>query len=67
MAGLPMGTVLEIWSRDRFAPMEIPLWAQTEGHEVEALGMQGQWPNRHYIFKVTKRKERRPSRPAGQG
>lgn len=54
MAGLPPGTTLEIWSRDRFAPMEIPLWAETAGHEVRALGMQGQWPSRHYVFEVRK-------------
>lgn len=62
MAGLPVGTVLEIWSRDRFAPMEIPIWAESDGHEVHALGMQGQWPNRHYVFEVKKVADRRPAR-----
>lgn len=57
LAALPVGTVLEIWSKDRFAPMEIPLWATTDGHRVVALGMQGAWPNRHYVFEVTKQEK----------
>lgn len=55
LADLPGGTVLEIWSRDRFAPVEIPLWAETDGHDVVALGLRGAWPNRHYVFEVTKK------------
>lgn len=54
MAELPDGAVLEIWSKDRFAPMEIPIWARADGHAVTELGMQGAWPNRHYVFEVTK-------------
>ena len=54
LEGLPVGTVLEIWSKDRFAPMEIPLWAETDGHKVAARGLRGRWPNRHYVFEVTK-------------
>lgn len=54
IAELPAGAVLEIWSRDRFAPMEIPIWAEADGHSVTSLGMQGAWPNRHYVFEVRK-------------
>lgn len=54
MADLPPGTILEIWSRDRFAPMEIPIWAERDGHAVRNLGMSGRWPRGHYVFEVTK-------------
>lgn len=63
MADLEPGTVLEIWSRDRFAPWEIPLWAETAGHSVEALGWRGPVLARHMIFEVTKDGAR--SRAAG--
>ncbi len=52
--GLAAGTVVEIWSRDRFAPMEIPLWAERDGHAVFMRGQEGRWPLRHYVFEVTK-------------
>ncbi len=51
---LPVATVLEIWSRDHFAPMEIPLWAERDGHAVAFRGQQGRWPVRYYVFEVTK-------------
>lgn len=54
MADLPPGTVMEIWSRDRFAPVEIPLWATKDGHEVKDCGMQGRRPSRWFVFEVTK-------------
>ena len=54
MAELPPGSILEIWSRDRFAPMEVPLWAERDGHQVQALGRQGTKPFRYYVFEVTK-------------
>lgn len=49
---LDPGTVLEIWSRDRFAPVEIPLWAEREGHLLLGRGTAGWWPRRHYRFAV---------------
>jgi TusA-related sulfurtransferase len=54
MRDLPTGTVLEIWSRDRFAPMEIPIWAERDGHRVVVRGQAGRWPKRHYVFEVHK-------------
>ncbi|MDN5797230.1 MAG: sulfurtransferase TusA family protein [Intrasporangium sp.] len=56
---LAPGTVLEIWSRDRFAPMEIPLWAERDGHLAEDRGRAGTWPFRYFVFEVTKREPRR--------
>lgn len=54
MAELPVGSVLEVWSRDRFAPMEIPLWADRDGYRIEQLPDGGRWPLRYYIFRITK-------------
>ncbi|WP_277050922.1 sulfurtransferase TusA family protein [Ruania albidiflava] len=51
---LAPGTVLEIWSKDRFAPMEIPLWAERDGHRVHLRGRAGWWPLRYFVFEVTK-------------
>ena len=66
---LPVATVLEIWSRDHFAPMEIPIWAERDGHEVRDLGMQGHWGARYYVFEVRKVTDRGgpfgSSRPSG--
>lgn len=54
MQELPSGTVLEIWSRDHFAPMEIPIWAERDGHEPVGRGRAGTWPFRYFVFDVTK-------------
>lgn len=50
VAPLPSGTELQIWSKDRFAPMEIPLWAERDGHEVLAHERAGLWPWRYHVF-----------------
>jgi len=34
MDRLAIGDVLEVTSRDRFAPYEIPTWAERAGHEL---------------------------------
>lgn len=52
MEELPVGTVMEIWTRDRFAPMEITLWAERDGHEVRDLGRRGPPLRRHMVFEV---------------
>jgi len=57
MADLAPGTVLEIWSRDRFAPMEVRLWAEKNRHVVEQLPDGGKWPLRYFVFLVTKAAE----------
>ena len=54
MAELPPGSVMEIWSRDRFAPVEIPIWAERDGHEVADLGPGGRWPRRYFRYEVVK-------------
>ncbi|MDC5698019.1 sulfurtransferase TusA family protein [Intrasporangium calvum] len=52
MESLPPDTVLEIWSRDRFAPMEIRIWAERDGLAVTERGEGGHWPRRHRVFEV---------------
>lgn len=54
MSALPPGSVLEIWSKDRFAPMEITVWAERERYEVRRLPDAGRWPGRHYVFRIAK-------------
>lgn len=46
------GQILEIWTRDRFAPMEIPLWAERDGYEVVGQERAGAWPRKYWIFRV---------------
>ncbi|HRN28570.1 MAG TPA: sulfurtransferase TusA family protein [Terrimesophilobacter sp.] len=52
MAQLDAGSVLEIRTRDRFAPMEIPLWAQRGGHGEPIVHRVGLWPARYWTFWV---------------
>ncbi|MDI9627535.1 MAG: sulfurtransferase TusA family protein [Acidobacteriota bacterium] len=52
MKTLAPGDVLEILSRDRFAPMEVPLWAETDGHVVELKEQVGTWPRVHWRFRI---------------
>lgn len=52
MASMPPGSTLEIWSRDRFAPFEIPLWAAHEGYDVLSHTRGGRWPRRFHVFLV---------------
>lgn len=54
MGELPPGTVLQIWSKDRFAPIEIPLWAEYDGHVVTRSDKGGTWPFRYFVFDITK-------------
>lgn len=49
------GQVLEIWSRDRFAPMEVPLWARRDGHTVETHEEVGRWPRKYFRFRIRAR------------
>lgn len=53
--GLHPGQVLEIRSRDRFAPMEVPLWAAREGHRVEGVESVGRWPRKYVRFRIRAR------------
>ena len=52
MAKVPVGEVLEIHTRDHFAPMEIPLWATRSGHSEPSMRKEGSWPFRYWVFSV---------------
>ncbi|HEX7107557.1 MAG TPA: sulfurtransferase TusA family protein [Acidothermaceae bacterium] len=54
MHELQPGSKLEIWSRDVFAPMEIPLWASRDGYRVESRARAGIWPWRFHVFIVAR-------------
>lgn len=52
MAKVPPGEVLEIHTRDRFASVEIPLWATRSGHSEPSIRREGSWPFRYWVFSV---------------
>lgn len=66
MATLDPATVLEIWSRDRFAPMEISVWAARQGHHAQDLGRNGTWPRRYFVFEVRKRSADDEGQPSSE-
>ena len=49
---LQAGEVLEIWTRDRVAPVEIPVWVERDGHRILRQERVGRWPRAHYVFEV---------------
>lgn len=52
MSELDTGQVLEIRTRDRFAPMEIALWAERGGHCTPHVHRAGRWLRRYWVFSV---------------
>ncbi|HLS03421.1 MAG TPA: sulfurtransferase TusA family protein [Actinomycetales bacterium] len=54
MREIASGHVLEIWSRDRYAPMEVPIWAQREGHLVLIQERAGHWPRKYWRFQIVR-------------
>jgi TusA-related sulfurtransferase len=52
MSAMAPGSTLEIWSRDHFAPFEIPLWADRDGYDVVNHGRRGRWPRRFHAFVI---------------
>ncbi len=52
LQGLPEGTLVEVWSRDRFAPYEIPIRANNDGHTVLEQEQTGNWPRKYWRFLV---------------
>lgn len=49
---LEPGAMLEILSRDRFAPREIGLWAERDGHVLLEVARIGVWPWRYYRLRI---------------
>ncbi len=54
MAELPLGTLLEVVTRDRFSPYEVPAWAEREGLELEYSKRTGAWLFTSFIFGIRK-------------
>lgn len=54
MDELEPSAVLEILTRDRFAPTEVALWAERDGHTLLATTREGAWPSRYYRLRVQK-------------
>lgn len=54
MKEMSPGEMLEIWSRDHFAPMEISVWAERDGYKVITRSRAGTWPRRYHVFVVSK-------------
>ena len=52
---LRSGDVLEVWTRDRVAPVEIPVWVEREGHRIVSQVRVGRWPRGHFVFRVQAR------------
>lgn len=50
LSRLATGEILEIHTRDRFAPVEIPLWAVRSGHSQPTERRVGTWPWRYWVF-----------------
>lgn len=67
METVPAGAVLEIWSRDQFAPFEVPIWATNQGHAVEVAEQTGRWPRRYWRFLIRRAGGAAPEKgmPAG--
>ncbi|MCO5293300.1 MAG: hypothetical protein M9882_00120 [Homoserinimonas sp.] len=51
-AGLPAGSRLDILTKDRFAPIEIPLWASRSGHSAPQMRKVGVWPFGYMVFSL---------------
>jgi len=45
-------TRVDILSKDRFAPFEVPIWAERDGHRVIANTREGMWPGRYWRFEI---------------
>lgn len=52
IAEVPDGGALEVHTRDRFAPVEIPLWATRAGHLTQDAQRAGTWPFRYWVITI---------------
>lgn len=63
MAELPPGDLLVVLSHDRFAPVELPLWAERHGHEV--VRVEREWRFPRTLHRITLRRTAGRRVPAG--
>lgn len=54
MAGIPLGDVVEVVTRDRFAPFEVPAWIDRLGLELLASERSGFWLFSTSTFRIRK-------------
>lgn len=54
MEQMAPGEKVVVLSRDRFAPIEIPLWAERAGHQLLAVERAGIWPTRVHRIRLRK-------------
>lgn len=63
IAQLDDGQLLDVRSRDRFAPVEIPLWAERAGHEVISITSSRRWLRQTHRIVLRRRDRHRPVQP----
>lgn len=54
LAGMPLGATLEVVTRDKFAPYEVPVWVEREGLELTSIRHSGFWLFGSTIFRIRK-------------
>jgi len=54
LSELPLGDLLEVRTRDRFAPYEVPAWVERVGLELTSQRRKGFWLFATYEFCIRK-------------
>jgi TusA-related sulfurtransferase len=54
LSELPLGDMLEVRTRDRFAPYEVPAWVERAGLEMASQRTKGFWLFATYVFCIRK-------------
>ncbi len=62
LAEMPLGDILEVVTRDRFAPYEVPVWVERHGLELAAQERRGFWLFASTTFRIRKTAEVPPPR-----
>lgn len=57
LAQIPLGDTVEVRTRDKFAPYEVPAWVEREGLELAHERRAGFWIFSTYEFAIRKNKE----------
>lgn len=57
LSEIPLGDMLEMVTRDRFAPYEVPAWVEREGLELESMRRSGWWLLSSTTFRIRKTTE----------
>ncbi|HZW28649.1 MAG TPA: sulfurtransferase TusA family protein [Trueperaceae bacterium] len=62
LAAMPLGDTLEVVTRDRFAPYEVPIWVERHGLELTSQERRGFWLLASTTFRIRKTAEVPPPR-----